>query len=321
MAKTNETNIQDDDEIELNSDAEEEEELDEEAEVDERKEPSSLADHVDNNKNTIDSENEDDKNETVEYDASKEENEQETAESVQVSSSATSKKSKLQERLRKLQLKINQSKKLNHQQVLQEAERLSSKEAYKKHTKETLKDNVMSKEKEQWSNIYEKNVSTLLERDGNNNNGGKTKKEMKALVQSGSESLRLSHRKMEKNERNLYSSNDYYNPEGQFRNYERSLKSIYSKSDSRNDTTSAPTIGNNDQQEYQRERNGAKRLADEMKRRADKSEKRKQKEMDFEGTDVSYINKRNKHFNEKISRNYDKHTAEIRQNLERGTAL
>ena len=43
--------------------------------------------------------------------------------------------------------------------------------------------------------------------------------------------------------------------------------------------------------------------------------------IEFEGEDISYINKRNKRFNEKINRNYDKHTAEIRQNLERGTAL
>lgn len=43
--------------------------------------------------------------------------------------------------------------------------------------------------------------------------------------------------------------------------------------------------------------------------------------MEFEQADVSYINQRNKRFNQKISRNFDKHTAEIRQNLERGTAL
>ncbi len=38
-------------------------------------------------------------------------------------------------------------------------------------------------------------------------------------------------------------------------------------------------------------------------------------------TDIDYINDRNKHFNKKIKRAYDKYTVEIRQNLERGTAL
>jgi len=37
--------------------------------------------------------------------------------------------------------------------------------------------------------------------------------------------------------------------------------------------------------------------------------------------DIDYINDRNKHFNKKIKRAYDKYTVEIRQNLERGTAL
>jgi len=40
-----------------------------------------------------------------------------------------------------------------------------------------------------------------------------------------------------------------------------------------------------------------------------------------EEKDVSYINKRNRVFNEKLSRAYDEYTVEIRQNLERGTAI
>ena len=65
---------------------------------------------------------------------------------------------------------------------------------------------------------------------------------------------------------------------------------------------------------------GAKRLAAEMKRRAEKSLKKKIK-LDDDSGDVSYVNQRNKRFNEKIGRNYDKYTNEIKQNLERGTAL
>jgi pre-mRNA-splicing factor SYF2 len=36
---------------------------------------------------------------------------------------------------------------------------------------------------------------------------------------------------------------------------------------------------------------------------------------------VDYINERNRNFNKKLSRSFDKYTVEIRQNLERGTAL
>eukprot|EP01105_Mastigella_eilhardi_P023452 TRINITY_DN5910_c0_g2_i1.p1 TRINITY_DN5910_c0_g2~~TRINITY_DN5910_c0_g2_i1.p1 ORF type:complete len:267 (-),score=92.76 TRINITY_DN5910_c0_g2_i1:80-880(-) len=41
----------------------------------------------------------------------------------------------------------------------------------------------------------------------------------------------------------------------------------------------------------------------------------------YEGADITYINERNRNFNRKIARAYDDYTAEIRQNLERGTAL
>lgn len=37
--------------------------------------------------------------------------------------------------------------------------------------------------------------------------------------------------------------------------------------------------------------------------------------------DVSYINEKNKKFNEKLGRSYDKYTEEIRESFERGTAL
>ena len=40
-----------------------------------------------------------------------------------------------------------------------------------------------------------------------------------------------------------------------------------------------------------------------------------------EAKDVTYINKRNEMYNRKIERAFDPYTAEIRQNLERGTAL
>lgn len=40
-----------------------------------------------------------------------------------------------------------------------------------------------------------------------------------------------------------------------------------------------------------------------------------------EEEDVSYINERNMKFNKKLERFYGQYTAEIKQNLERGTAV
>lgn len=131
-----------------------------------------------------------------------------------------------------------------------------------------------------------------------------------------------SYRKEERAKANQFEMNDYYNPEGQHRNYERNLKSlpraagtIQASEDSL--STFNPILSTSDEA---RAREGARNLAGEMKRRIEK-QKSKRERVEFEQEDVSYINQRNKRFNQKISRNFDKHTAEIRQNLERGTAL
>lgn len=43
--------------------------------------------------------------------------------------------------------------------------------------------------------------------------------------------------------------------------------------------------------------------------------------MHVEDKDIDYINERNKVFNEKLERNFSKFAAEIKGNIERGTAL
>lgn len=130
-------------------------------------------------------------------------------------------------------------------------------------------------------------------------------------------------RKEEKVKANRFEMHDFHNSEGQHRNYERNLKSLpRAAADSTENTagTFLPALNASIADEA-KERDGARHLAGEMKRRIEKQAKKKRERMDFEETDVSSINQRNKRFNQKISRNFDKHTAEIRQNLERGTAL
>jgi len=218
-----------------------------------------------------------------------------------------SKKGKLQERLRKLKMKMNQSRQLNKKEVLGEGERMGSKEAEKQYKKLTSQQDKLRKEKE-YNHVHAKSkISTNL-----------SKQERKAMMQSGDESLSQAMKKEDMAEKNMFSSKDYHNPEGQFRNYQNNAKSL--RTDNLNTNYKNPDEIDTEQDRV-RERDGAKRLATELKRRAAKAEKRKQKEIEFEAEDVSGINKRNKRYNEKLSRDYDKHTAEIRQNLERGTAL
>lgn len=66
---------------------------------------------------------------------------------------------------------------------------------------------------------------------------------------------------------------------------------------------------------------GVAQMVGELEERAQARQKFSRRRQHQEGKDVDYINDRNKHFNDKISRAFDKYTVEIRQNLERGTAL
>jgi len=66
---------------------------------------------------------------------------------------------------------------------------------------------------------------------------------------------------------------------------------------------------------------GLERLAEELGEREKARKNFSRRRADYEGEDVTSINERNKMFNKKLKRAYDKYTVETRQNLERGTAL
>lgn len=65
------------------------------------------------------------------------------------------------------------------------------------------------------------------------------------------------------------------------------------------------------------------RLVEDMKRAEDARLKKRKERMAQNGDDgdVTYINEKNKQFNQKLSRFYNKYTAEIRDSFERGTMI
>lgn len=63
------------------------------------------------------------------------------------------------------------------------------------------------------------------------------------------------------------------------------------------------------------------RLVSHLNHEQDHIRSRSRARADDPDAEVNYINKRNKHFNHKIERYFDEYTREIRENLERGTAL
>lgn len=66
---------------------------------------------------------------------------------------------------------------------------------------------------------------------------------------------------------------------------------------------------------------GLDRMVAELKKRDERRDKFSRRRDIDDQDSVDYINHRNQHFNKKIARAFDKYTVEIRQNLERGTAM
>jgi len=63
------------------------------------------------------------------------------------------------------------------------------------------------------------------------------------------------------------------------------------------------------------------RMVQELEATAERRSKFSRRRPFREDATVDYISERNRVFNAKVKRHYDKYTAEIRANLERGTAL
>lgn len=219
----------------------------------------------------------------------------------------------LRQRMRKLKMKMNQARQLNKKEVLREGERLGSVEGAAKARQRQRAQDRQSQERE-WKtkNAKALEVAAAAGLDG------------KYLVEQADESIQKANLKEKKRTDRMFSAKDYHNPQGMHRNYERDVKSLPHAAAALTDDLRSTATGTFDpimnQSDEQREREGARNLANELKRRIEK-QKKKRNRLDFEQEDVTWINKRNKMFNQKISRNFDKATAEIRQNLERGTAL
>mmetsp|Transcript_8904 Transcript_8904/g.20001 ORF Transcript_8904/g.20001 Transcript_8904/m.20001 type:complete len:531 (-) Transcript_8904:220-1812(-) len=258
-------------------------------------------------------------------------NDEPAADDSELATSATgklSKKAALQKRLAALRTKINQSRTLNRREVHAEATRMGTDEASMQERKRQNKQDRNAKQKE-----YDTYVVGKLCNVGEGAAESKAEqKKLASLSQPASDSIRQMNARADKKEKSQYGPDDYYNPEGQYSNYERNLNSVHHVASRRGDTDASATLDSYDptvknfsnnnasKQSSISEKEGAKRLATEMKRRTEKRANQKRK-LEFDAEDVTSINDRNKRFNQKIGRNFDKHTAEIRQNLERGTAL
>lgn len=96
-----------------------------------------------------------------------------------------------------------------------------------------------------------------------------------------------------------------------FRKYEKKISRLDAS------VSKGPTSGKFDEADPDR----VKALSEEIKADDLARQKFSKRRRFNEEEDVTYINLRNYRFNKKISRAYDKYTEELKDNLERGTAL
>ncbi len=62
-------------------------------------------------------------------------------------------------------------------------------------------------------------------------------------------------------------------------------------------------------------------MAEDVKKQVEKRDKFSRRRMHDDDADIDYINERNMKFNKKLERFYGDYTKDIRDNLERGTAV
>ncbi|KAJ0401879.1 hypothetical protein ATCC90586_003487 [Pythium insidiosum] len=164
----------------------------------------------------------------------------------------------------------------------------------------------------------------------------KKRKEMKALTATGrahlEETAELASVRAKKSEqkekRKAAFGWDAFNQDSLYKAYKKRLVSLPTSEQSKSkaaSTTAIATSTLDDELSYGKadsvDKEGLDRMANELEERikARKTFSRRRRHVD--GEDVDYINHQNRMFNRKASQAFDKYTVEIRQNLERGTAL
>ncbi|XP_075236497.1 pre-mRNA-splicing factor syf2 [Lycorma delicatula] len=219
--------------------------------------------------------------------------------------SAAEKYADRMKRLKELHLKRNEARQLNHQEVVEEDKRnkLPANWEARKRKAEWILDDVEQRQK-----AAEK---------------GEDYDRVKLLHIEAAEAERLERKKKKKNPDNGFA--DY--EQATIRQYNRLVKNI------------KPDMGQYSKQQQQLgdafyggrntilhglhkdTKDGVDRMVSDLEKQISKREKYSRRRMHNDDADIDYINERNMKFNEKLERFYGQHTTEIKQNLERGTAV
>ncbi|XP_056374871.1 pre-mRNA-splicing factor SYF2 [Hyla sarda] len=215
---------------------------------------------------------------------------------------------KREERLRKfreLHLKRNEARKLNHQEVVEEDKRQklpSNWEARKARLEWELKEE--EKKKECAANGVDYKRAKLLEISAEDAERWERKKKKRNPDVGFSDYAAAQLRQYQRLTKQIRPDMEEYE-----REREKQGESFYPTCDSLYHGTHVPS------------KDGVDRMVSDLEKQIEKREKYSRRRAYNDDADIDYINERNAKFNKKAERFYGKYTAEIKQNLERGTAV
>ncbi|KAF1334814.1 Pre-mrna-splicing factor syf2, partial [Globisporangium splendens] len=213
-----------------------------------------------------------------------------------------------QQKLFELRMKVNAGRKANKQEVAAEHDRIVSKDKKAK-KEENFKRREEQKQEAANGTAHLLETAEVAEI--------KTKKNAK------------------KEKRKAAFGWDVFNQDSLFKGYKKRLASLPTSGDGEStdgasNATAVVAVAANidnleDQLSYGKDdkvsQENLDRMAKELEERIQARKKFSRRRQHYEGEDVDYINDQNRLFNRKAKQAFDKYTVEIRQNLERGTAL
>jgi len=221
-------------------------------------------------------------------------------------------KNSLEEKKKKLfelQLKVNQARKKNHQEVIAEDKRKNSSEIESDRTKR------------EWEEQKKKEKEEII-------SAGLDPEKEKILNATASEAEWREKKRKASTEKTSFGW-DQYNPDAQYNAYKRRVKNT--RTDVVEYQEQKSKLGEED---FYRDANylgygqvpevdpkNVDKMVNELQANIAKRKNFSRRRPHLDEHYVTYINDRNAVFNRKIARAYDKYTTEIKQNLERGTAL
>jgi len=215
-------------------------------------------------------------------------------------------KKKYTSKLRDLHLKRNEARKLNHQEVSAEDQR------------NKLPKNIEARKKRAEWELQDKEARKKAEEEGVDYDRVK-------LLEETAEDIEIFDRRKKKKQNIDPGFSDYAT--AQLRQYETLTKQMkpdleaYQHSKEKLGESAFPGAHNIMYGTSKSSEKGIDRMVADLEKQIDKRSKYHRRRQHHDEADIDYINERNMKFNQKAERYYGQYTKEIKQNLERGTAI